>query len=47
MYTTYWTDHLSTKMYVETEEAQEFLKVSEQFYCVHYYKGSVMKLKFN
>ena len=28
MYVSYWTDHLSTKVFVETEEAQEFLRVS-------------------
>nr|KAG5697851.1 hypothetical protein BaRGS_017108 [Batillaria attramentaria] len=26
MYSTYWTDHLSSSVFIETEEAQEFLK---------------------
>lgn len=30
MYVSYWIDHMSSKVFVETEEAQEFLRVCKQ-----------------
>ena len=37
MYTSYWIDHLATKVFVETEEAQEFLRVrvDNMLYCFY------------